>query len=258
MLLQIITRKTTPMTLFKSLKNMKYITYFLLTLFVIAQFSCDLEDPLADLDCDEIIMLSSTPSSGTLADGKSVIVFTATLGEDVKPNQAITFRTDYGFFVGTGQLKELTVTSTEKKAIAQLVVTNIITDFEVSAQLETSCQQFISMSTVASLPQFIDLQSDKSFIKADRSEEAMLTVALFRNTGAGTTSEGIRVTFDQDANNTEAEADLPDFAFSTDGKVMVGLRSATDSTGVVTITANVESADGGVVSESLNIEFVEQ
>ncbi len=236
---------------------MRNIIFLFLGLFIIGQFACDLDDPLADLDCDNIITLTADPVSGTLADGKSVIIFTATLSEEVKANVAVTFRTDYGFFEGSGQMNEFTITSSGKEAIAKLVVTNTVADFEVSAQVENNCQQFISMSTNESLPHFIDFQTDRTIIKADRSEEAMLTVDLFRNTGTGTTSEGIKVNFETDSNNTEAEADLPAFGFSQNGKVVVGLRSATDSTGVVTIVANVENADGGITSKSLDIEFVE-
>jgi len=235
---------------------MKNIKYLLPALLVASHIACDLKDPLSDLDCDEIILLEADRTSA-IANGENNIILTATLTEEVKANLKVTFRTDYGSFEGSGQAKELEVTSIAKKAVARLVVTNEFSDFVVSAQVEDNCQQFISLSTTPSLPHFIDFQTDELEIKADRSEQAMLTVKLFRNPGGGTISNNLRVSFDAIANNSNAEADLPDFGFSTDGMVMVGLRSATDSTGVVTVTAMVESADGGVISESLDIEFVE-
>lgn len=242
---------------FKIPISMKYLFYFFLTFLFFAHLSCELEDPLADLECDKIITINSTPANGPIADGKSIIFFTATLAEEVKSNSMVTFRTDYGFFVGSGEMKEFAVTSSGKKAIAQLMVSTEVEDFEVSAQLETSCQQFITLSTTPSLPDFIEFQTDRTMITANRSEQAMLTVGLFRNTGRGSISEGVRVNFSQSSNNVNVKADLPEFAFSTNGSVMVAMRSATDSTGVVTLTASVEGAEGSVISKSLDIEFID-
>lgn len=235
---------------------MKNSAYILSLLILAGNFSCDLKDPLDDLDCDKIITLTSDQTS-TIANGKNKIMLTASLGEEVQANVAVTFHTDYGFFEGSGNLQKFTVTSSEKKATAEVVLGTDVRDFKVSAQVADNCQQFADLACQPSLPHYIDFKTDRIQIQANRSEQAMLTVNLFRNPGEGSTSENVKVNFTAVANNSDAKADMPEFAFSTGGIVAISLRSATNAIGVVTVTASVESALGGTITKSLDIEFVD-
>lgn len=234
---------------------MKNATYFLISLAIISLFiRCDLQDPLTELDCEEIIMLDSDISI-TPANSENRITLTATINERVKPDVAVTFRTDYGFFENSGQQQEISITPNNGQATTKLVVTNEVSNFEISAQVQDLCQQTIELSTTPSLPHFITFQSDRLKIEANRSEQAQFTVNLFRNPGEGNTSNNIKVSFEAKTDIGLAAADLPEFGFSMDGSVTVELRSLTDSVGLVTITTKVKSADGNELTESLQIEF---
>lgn len=241
-----------------SMLSMKKGAYIIQVFFLIAVFGCDLEDPLADVDCNEIFRLEADKTS-FLANGLDKITITATLSGKAKPALRVAFQTDYGIFEGSGNQPSVELTTIDRKASVVLKSTNTVeSDITVSVEIEGMCRQFLSFSSEPALPDFIVFQSDRLEISANRSERAFLNVDLFRNPGRGVVSEMMRVDFEsRPLDGSNARADHPEFAFSSNGAVSIDLRSATDTSGMVRIDAVVPAADGGVLRKSLDIQFVE-
>ena len=232
-------------------------TFLLPLLLLLLTSACELPDPREDVDCNALLNVE-TDRTTALANGLDQIRISVTLDDEIRPEAQVTFSTDYGSFAGSGDRTELTVTPVAGKAEARLRTTREIRESAtVFVRVEDYCETSVDIATLPAYPDLITLESDRSTITANRSEAANLTVSLFREAGKGAVSDDIRIDFKTETTDgSDAEADVVDFAFVENETASVSLRSATDSTGVITVTACVEGADGTTLSDSRTIELV--
>jgi hypothetical protein len=241
---------------------MKYstITYGLVWLVSwLGMAGCELVDPREGLETNEVIQLSVSQAE-VLADGRSRVVLTATLGPAVNGNRAVTFGTDQGMFDGSGTAGSdlIQVNSSGREARATLL-TNTQPNERVTltASVEANGQAFTDFAEVAFVPALPELISLRvTALQVSTTNETTLEVSLFRNEGA--VSEGRRIDLSTTpVGGSAALAVVPDFIFSENGVASAVIQSRNDSTGMVRLTARTPAADGGELSQSIDITFVD-
>jgi hypothetical protein len=222
---------------------------------------CNMESPVEGITIADIITLDASADS-IFADGLDRVVLTATLQAESDANRDVTFKTDYGLFasLSTGDPSSggqvYTITASGKTAQATLVSSlDVIDNVTVTASVGNfTAVEFIAFDRA--LPEELFIDSDKLVIRADKSEAATITATLLRDTG--TVSKDTRVAFSvSPKGGSSAEGNITPLGLSdTEGTAAATLRSATTAAGFVTVTATVDGAGGGLLSRSMDIEFV--
>lgn len=237
------------------------VFYYLILACILLLVGCGLDDPQVGISATDVINLSVRQPT-LLADGQSKVVLTATLGPESDANRSVTFFSEQGTFQGksAAPLNEITLVASGKTAEVILISdTQVNEDVSLSAKVTAeNGDNFLSLGNIAftrAFPDRILFKADRTTINADRSEAAVLTVDLFRDGGNGTPSDEALVEFSvAPVDTSTATGDIVDFVFTDGTTATTTLRSLTDSTGVVRVTATTEG-NGGPLSKTLDIEF---
>lgn len=209
---------------------------------------CALEDPLAGIRTDEVITLSADDQT-LLADGRSVLVLTARLGDEASPNLPIRFRTEQGRFAGAASPRDLTLTASGREAIVTLVSGQTASE-RVTVTAETGgFSAPLVLSFGRAYPDALQLTLEDPVLQAVPGASTELNTRLLRSLGQ--VSEGTRVFFSTQALAGSPELAIVPFADAAGQELQTALTCRSSEAGTVRITAAVALAPGDTLRQSI-------
>ncbi len=237
---------------------MKYLTILVTLIFILISLqSCEREDEMyivgneAGPQIDDIIKYQAVSTGNVEADGVSLHYAIVQIHKEADAsNRTISFHVSGEARFTNGD----TVLSVPANADGSARVDFYSTKAE-QVHLKASILTFSIQQTVnftPALPHDLIVSADQYVI--DTFESVNITVQLYRDPGKGTITEPVKVSFNVEAESTDAaELAYPPFAYSENGEAAVTLLNPLKGTGVYSITASVSGADGSTISRSIKV-----
>jgi hypothetical protein len=232
-------------------------------LLLLLGLGCQLEDPQAGLEPEQLITLELSDSV-LVADGQSVLTLTAQLGPDASANQLITFATEAGRFESPqAGAQSLSLRASGRSVSAVLVsgtevdprviVTASVTANQDNETFTYEAQRLVSF--VRAYPDEMQLSLSEAQLPALPGESTTLFVQMLRDRGE--ISGGTRVFFQaQPAPDQVVDVEVEPFAFADTDQTSVTVTNRDTLVGTALLRAWVlDEAGDTAVSQQISLRI---